>query len=381
MNNPYLNRMAITNPAEFYGRKREMRRIYSRLSTTRPQCLSIIGERKIGKSSLLHFLSDGNNVKKYLQTSEEYIFVLVDLQGKADLNLAGFFDILFDEIDAKVNGLPALEVDDANEMSTFYDNFRDLIRSLGQQGMKLILMLDEFESIARNAGFDLPFFSFLRSIANNNDVAYVTTSRQDLQKISYHQKVRESPFFNIFTPIPLGGFEESEASQLIQEPSQAAGAPFGAEETEFILDLAGNHPLFLQIACDKTFDQKDGTHKLTKASCDSIRSAFFAEAGTHFDYIWENATPDEQDVFVRIVGREEIAPARQYVLGALERRGYVTRVDGRVWLFSSGFEDYVWGKSPRASERRPPSARRRNRSFSLSQPSAFDKFRNLFRRK
>ncbi|MCZ6680049.1 MAG: AAA family ATPase [Candidatus Poribacteria bacterium] len=376
MKNPYLNRMAITTPSEFYGRMRELRRIFSRLSATRPQCLSIIGERKIGKSSLLHFIAHEQNTRRYLETSEKFIFVLVDLQGKADLHPEGFFDMLFRGIHAKTDALPS----PTNGQDNFYESFRRLIQTLGGQEIKLILLLDEFESMGRNEAFDLAFFSFLRSIANNNDVAYVTTSRQDLQQVSQHQHVRESPFFNIFTPIPLGGFQDAEAIQLIQEPSAEAGIPLGEQETEFILDLAGNYPFFLQIACDKVFDKKSQTGKLAQKDYDTIRSTFFSEANDHFDYIWEHATPDERDVFLQIVQQEGVEPAKRYVLAALEKKGYLVRADERHFLFSSGFEDYVWRKSPRADEKKPPSGRGKNRVPVSSQTTMFGKLKNLFRR-
>jgi len=201
--NPYFNRMIITDPAEFYGRAREIRRIYSRLSTTRPQCLSIISKRKIGKPFLLHFLAHPQNVNQHLDTSEHYAFVLVDLQGKGDWHPAGFFELVSDTIKAQIDNVPDLPTEFTNGQPNFYECFRKLIQVVGQKKVKLILLLDEFEAIGRNTAFDLPFFSFLRSIANNNDVAYVTTSRQDLQKICDHAEVHESPFFNIFTPIPL----------------------------------------------------------------------------------------------------------------------------------------------------------------------------------
>jgi serine/threonine-protein kinase len=372
--------MIITDPAEFYGRAREIRRIYSRLSTTRPQCLSIIGERKIGKSSLLHFLAHTQNVNQHLDTPEHYAFVLVDLQGKGDWHPAGFFELVSDTIKAQIDNVPDLPTESTNGQANFYEYFRKLIQVVGQKKVKLILLLDEFEAIGRNTAFDLPFFSFLRSIANNNDVAYVTTSRQDLQKICDHAEVRESPFFNIFTPIPLGGFPDAEARQLIQEPSAQAGAPFGEPETEFILDLAGNHPFFLQIACDKTFDEKNRNSNLSQRHYDAIKPAFFSEANNHFDSCWGSASPDERDVFLRIVQGEEIETARQYVLMALEKKGYVVRGPEGPYLFSSGFEDYAWNRSPRAGEARPPGGRRKNRPSAETQPSVFGKLRNLFRR-
>ena len=380
MNNPYFNRMAIINPDEFYGRAREIRRIYSRLSTTRPQCLSIIGERKIGKSSLLHFIAHEQNIRGHLETPEKYIFVLADLQGKVDLDVERFFDTLFQCIKEKVDEFPALSTERTDTTRTSYENFRRLVQALGQKELKLIILLDEFESIGSNSTFDLSFFSFLRSIANNNDVAYVTTSRQDLQKISQQEEVRESPFFNIFTPILLGGFQESEAIQLIQEPSAREGSPFGKIETDFILELAGNYPLFIQIACDKTFDQKSKKSMLTDEDFDAIRSAFFSEANSHFDYIWESANPGERDVFLQIVQQMGIEPAKRYVLVALEKKGYVLREEASYFLFSSGFEDHVWAKSDRAGQEKPPSGRRKSRVPTQSKTSLFGKLKNLFRR-
>jgi hypothetical protein len=51
--NPYCFRAMIPVDSDmFFGREREMRRIRDLLSEETPQCVSIIGERRIGKSSL-----------------------------------------------------------------------------------------------------------------------------------------------------------------------------------------------------------------------------------------------------------------------------------------------------------------------------------------
>jgi ABC-type phosphate/phosphonate transport system ATPase subunit len=52
--NPYLNKGMITDPIEFYGREEEIANIYERIKTT--QSIYIVGERGIGKSSLLDLL-------------------------------------------------------------------------------------------------------------------------------------------------------------------------------------------------------------------------------------------------------------------------------------------------------------------------------------
>jgi AAA+ ATPase superfamily predicted ATPase len=53
LTNPYRMRGMIPRESDmFFGRKSEMRRIGAMLSGVVPQCVSIIGERRIGKSSL-----------------------------------------------------------------------------------------------------------------------------------------------------------------------------------------------------------------------------------------------------------------------------------------------------------------------------------------
>ena len=47
--NPYLNRVAIKDPAQFFGRAREVSKIFSRIGASRPQSISVVGERRIGK--------------------------------------------------------------------------------------------------------------------------------------------------------------------------------------------------------------------------------------------------------------------------------------------------------------------------------------------
>ncbi|MGH9843151.1 MAG: hypothetical protein ACREEM_30810 [Blastocatellia bacterium] len=53
--NPFTNRGPVTNPEDFFGRKDELEIVLSRLRSM--QCVSIVGERRIGKSSLLYHLT------------------------------------------------------------------------------------------------------------------------------------------------------------------------------------------------------------------------------------------------------------------------------------------------------------------------------------
>ena len=93
--NPYLNRVAIKDPSQFFGRTREVSKIFSRLAASRPQSISVVGERRIGKSSLLCYINHPNVRARFLDNTESYTFAFIDLQQKRRLTLTEFFKELF----------------------------------------------------------------------------------------------------------------------------------------------------------------------------------------------------------------------------------------------------------------------------------------------
>ena len=54
--NPYWHRKEIRDPACFFGRSREIQGALSVLPNS--QCISLVGPRHIGKTSLLHYISN-----------------------------------------------------------------------------------------------------------------------------------------------------------------------------------------------------------------------------------------------------------------------------------------------------------------------------------
>ncbi len=55
--NPYTHRAMLPGDSPmFYGRESEISKIINRLAAERPQSCAVVGDRRIGKSSLLHRL-------------------------------------------------------------------------------------------------------------------------------------------------------------------------------------------------------------------------------------------------------------------------------------------------------------------------------------
>ena len=193
--NPYLNRTAITDRKNFFGRRRELATVFSRIGATQLQCVSIVGERRIGKSSLLRAILWEQPT--FLRRSEEFVFVFLDLQEKFPADVPGFFASLMEGI-----ALAHRDSAIANKPPT-YENVRKLVDEFDRKRLKLVFVLDEFEVLTQNRNFPLEFFNFLRSLPNNHPISFILSSARELQELCHSKDIAGSPFFNIFHSFPL----------------------------------------------------------------------------------------------------------------------------------------------------------------------------------
>ena len=331
--NPYLNRVMIREEEAFYGRRRAVAWIFSRIGASPPQCISVVGDRRIGKSSLLYHISQRSVRESHLAEPAKYAFVSMDFQERRSIELPDFFRSLF--------GLLGEEMgeEDPIEAPPDYEGFRRVLSHLNRKGMRLILLLDEFESVTKNPNFGADFFAFLRSMANTQEVAYVTSSARNLQALCHTQEIADSPFFNIFSNLPLGPFGRREALELIEKPSAQAGIPLRGY-ADALLKMAGRLPFFLQIACSAFFDhlsEREGE----PVNLDEVKEAYLEETGVHFQYIWEQFDPEQRKSCWDAVQGSRIPPEREYVLRELVRRGYLVKEEEGYRLFSCVFGEWM----------------------------------------
>jgi serine/threonine protein kinase len=338
--NPYLNRVMISHPSEFYGRRREVRRIFSRLDAPHPQSISVVGERRIGKSSLLNYIYHKRNRKQNMQSYENAIFVYLDFQRDADYDIPRFIDFLFNMFN--------YESKSGREYSALertLDELKNVVQELDGDGRRIIMLMDEFEAITNNKNFDENFFSFLRSLANAYKVAYVTSSHEDLQMLCHAKYIADSPFFNIFSNLPLRPFTRDEAMELIAGPSAHEGVPL-EQHAEKILDLAGCFPMYLQMACSAVFE-----HIVDNPAAEPdwalIRRSFADEVEQHYRAVWDHLEEPAKENLHRMATGKPISKKYQFVNEELERRGYLVGSGGQLELCSSSFRKFV-GKQPRS---------------------------------
>jgi tRNA A-37 threonylcarbamoyl transferase component Bud32 len=347
LRNPFYSRQRITDPGCFYGREREIEELYSAIVTH--QCRSIVGERKLGKSSLLTAVAQPGTMERFGLDPTRVLVLYLDLEGMASAQRDEFWIEFVDRLSAVLP--PGRLRDQAEQLATGgglrFTTVRRLLRRVRDEGQDLVLTLDEFEGLARNSSFEPDFYGELRSLSSELGLVYITAAKRGLYDLTYHHiDSLSSPFFNIFTEMTLGLMPRHEARGLLETLSLQGGGPaFCDEEIDLALELAGPHPFFLQIAAFYLYELPARGEPHDPDLYDRAVRRFNAEAEDHFRYLWSQLDHEEQDALLAPNQCNE-ALRRILLAKALiqeERRRYVP--------FGRAFAVFL------ESKRRPPEAK------------------------
>lgn len=225
--NPFVVGNPITRPEDFHGRQRDLRFVCARLATR--QSCSIVGDARIGKTSLLHQVL-------HLVRAEmsELRPVFVDLLAPAGRTLLSLLTDIQRQLGFEKG---------AATLSEFFEQISDLNGS----GVCPLLALDELDLFVRLPGeFSQDFCETLRALASERKLVLLTASRCSLHEL--HQRgALVSPLYNIMGLRHLSAFDDNEASAFVQRSWPRLR--FDLERQREILERARNHPLRLQAYC------------------------------------------------------------------------------------------------------------------------------------
>jgi len=278
--NPYIAGAPVLEDDMFFGRQKLLARI---LNVLHHNSLMITGERRIGKTTLLHHL------RKALEHDEgtEYQFIPVstDLQGVAE---SGFFDAVMTDVVEQVRPRPEVLAalrfrPSAEEDAEAYDG-RDFSHDLQRvveeltartpKKVKLVLLIDEVDVLNE---YSERVNQRLRSIFMKNFSEHLVAIMSGVG-IKRIWKSEGSPWYNFFDEIELTAFSREEAEALIRQPVEGVFR-WAPEAVEAILEYSSLKPYVVQKFCIHAVNHmlEEGRTTITAADVEAVRSGVLFE--------------------------------------------------------------------------------------------------------
>jgi len=244
---PFILRGNLTKPKFFFGRKDIVSQIFHFLNKGHPDSVSIVGQRRIGKTFVLQFISLSlETQKKYLgEDFEKFTFIYWDLTLRPPANP---FDFKLHLLKLLFKHLPVglKEWFDPNVANNDIEEILfDGIEMLEDSDHHVVLLFDEFASISNNINFDVTFFTQQRSLGQSPSFAFVTATAKPLSELCHSEEISSSPYFNIFSTINLSLLDTSEVEAMIKDVLSTRCVDLKKGAVSEYINLTGCHPCLM----------------------------------------------------------------------------------------------------------------------------------------
>lgn len=248
--NPFVAAGKVEDPRFFVGRKEEIKSIVSRMDGAQPTSINVVGEKRIGKSSLLYnfFLTWESRV----QDKSRYAVIFLSLQSDVCRQEKDFYQEIAGELLKRSTIRAKLSICNLLQRNSIdRSQFSEIAKKCKEEGILPVLCLDDFEELFERTGeFNNDFYDNLRSLMDNNCLMLVLATKKPLDFYSKKHRLTSS-FFNLGHILKLEELKDDETKDLVRLPAttvNAATPALGIHEQQLVRQLAGNHPFLLQIA-------------------------------------------------------------------------------------------------------------------------------------
>lgn len=318
--NPF-NYGTPVSPERFYGRKKAILEVKSRIGGISSESINIVGMRRNGKSSILRLIRE--RTERFCQPQQKPLIVNLDLQSPKFHTPKGIIEGVRREI-SKVTGTEPWRQDVNDDPFEVEDG----LILLQEQGDRLIVILDEFEGIIRRLEQFQEWGEDWRAKASAGRLAMVIASKRPLSE-DWKTRFPTSNFPNLFSTEILGALEEEYWHDLVKDGFIQSGEMDVVPDKliDWIDELTGGLPFYVKMAASMFWQYGD---------YEQARIEFIYQATPRFKELWDDLTPPERQIMKNASGK--ISTQSDAVVDSLKRHGLL-RSDGG--LFSSAFAEFV----------------------------------------
>jgi DNA-binding winged helix-turn-helix (wHTH) protein len=375
LENPYLQLSMVFDPDTFYGSSKLVSFLLGTVSESRPIApIELLALPGMGKSTLLRFLAHPRGalaLEKYryhlktpFQEEPQRLFpVLVEfrllpLDEHPFLYLYEHFQRAYPAYRLRAQEALGRELPKLTQRSTSgspadaIDLLKNDIRKLAEQGIRPILLLDDFDIAFTFKNVTRDLTTRLRPL--RDFVGFIMAMERPLHVVN--REAAGSPFFQNTPLLRLGGLTDDEARQLIEKPARDAGKPFPPDAVKFILQHTDGHPYLIILGGRALWNTRkllgllDGEDiPLSEEQQAVLYGHLEEEFARPFQLYWEKLEPNERDT-LRVLSQKGdhkfLGKGHYKVLPALLELGLVkyttkTNPQGSYELFSPLFGDFL----------------------------------------
>lgn len=330
--NPFQYGKPVRDPRDFFGSKREIKSIYQQIIAL--NSISLIGERKIGKTSLLLHLVHPKTLAKY-KIPENFLMFYIDISSCSFSRSSDVFRRFLECISEKITDKVKGEIYNLLKKNHLhFQQFEDVIAKINDNNQKIVFLLDEFESISMVKQGDI--FSKLRYLAQMYDVVFVISTVSDLRYLFREERFMTSPFFNIFTKYQLHGLDERASREFIIVNFERIGQKINPMIVDSIIGFSGTNPFFLKLTC---YFYLEAITNGKKNFDDDLKSSIQSKLEPYHRYNWEHLPRDEQAALLEIIRNRSTNDP--FAGPSLERKGYIAKLKDESHIISESFHDYL----------------------------------------
>lgn len=300
--NPFTFGNPIREASRFYGREDEIRQIANRLLSSGKESTSIVGERRIGKTSLLMHIADEAVAASLGLVPERYCLIYIDFQGLVDITPQRFWERVLKKMKRSICHQELVSEIETLLQRQEFDLFdlEDLFEGITHSGLTTVLLMDEFEYVTQNPNFKADFFGGLRALAIHHNLPLIPATRRELVDLCHSDEIKGSPFFNIFASVILRPFNHQDAQSLVDGYLHETSLSVTQAEKDLIVRLGGGNPFFTQMAGYYLVEAKQ--KPLSGNSLVNFVSSSFAEqTDPHFTYLWSHCSDSEKITLLAVI--------------------------------------------------------------------------------
>jgi hypothetical protein len=281
ISNPYIVGNPIKTREMFFGREEDFRHIREiLLKETKGIILTLAGERRSGKTSILFQVMNG-------RLGEEFLPFFIDMQAMAAIENTGQF---LERVDVLIRAQLGESLPEMDYRENPFREFEKLILAIQQckPGKAIVFLIDEYELIENKiekGQISDELIIFLASLIENHNVLFIFTGSHKLEdrKTTYWRTLFSKSQYRKITFL-----RKKDALALITEPCKDF-THYNSHQLEKIYRITAGQPFYTQIFCQNMIDRLRSIERneVTDVDIDFVVAEIVRNPMPQMIYFWQ----------------------------------------------------------------------------------------------